>query len=145
MSRVLVIGDPHEPVCHPGYRPWCRYLRNKFKTTKTVIIGDICDHHAISFHAANPMCPGADDERILTKQKIKGWYRDFPKVIITIGNHDARVFGWPSQLVSHLNIYVIIVFNGRLPNGSGWMTSSLTMCSTSTVRLGVDHTRHTMR
>ena len=91
MSRTLVIGDPHEPVCHPGYRPWCRYLRNKFKTTKTVIIGDICDHHAISFHAANPMCPGPDDEYLLTKQKMKAWHRDFPKAIITIGNHDARV------------------------------------------------------
>lgn len=91
MSRVLVIGDPHEPVCHPGYRPWMRYLRNRYKTTKTVIIGDVCDHHAISFHAANPMCPGADDERILTKQKIRGWCRDFPNAIVTIGNHDARV------------------------------------------------------
>lgn len=91
MSRILNIGDPHEPVCHPGYRPFCRDLRRKFKTTKTVIIGDICDHHAISFHAANPMCPGPDDEYILTKQKMKQWYKDFPKAIITIGNHDARV------------------------------------------------------
>jgi len=91
MSRVLVIGDPHEPVCHPGYRAFCRDLRRKFKTTKTVIIGDICDHHAISFHAANPMCPGPDDEYLLTKQKMKLWRKDFPNAIVTIGNHDARV------------------------------------------------------
>ena len=91
MSRVLVIGDPHEPVCHPGYRPWCRDLRRKFKTDKTVIIGDICDHHAISFHAANPQCPGPDDEYLLTKQKMQGWYKSFPNAIVTIGNHDARI------------------------------------------------------
>lgn len=89
--RVLVIGDPHEPPCHPGYRAWVRHLRRKFKTNKTVIIGDICDHHAISFHAANPMCPGPDDEYLLTKQKMQLWYKDFPKAIITIGNHDARI------------------------------------------------------
>lgn len=100
MSRVLDIGDPHEPVTHPAYRPWCRHLRNKYKTTKTVIQGDICDHHAISFHAANPMCPGPDDEYLLTKLKIKGWYRDFPKAIITIGNHDARVI----RLAESVNI-----------------------------------------
>ena len=55
MSKVLVIGDPHEPVSHPGYRRFCKDLRGKYRTNKTVIIGDICDHHAISFHAANPM------------------------------------------------------------------------------------------
>jgi len=91
MSRVLTLFDPHEPVCHPGYRAFGRDLRRKFKTNKTVIGGDICDHHAISFHAANPMCPGPDDEYLLTKQKMKLWYRDFPEAIITIGNHDARI------------------------------------------------------
>lgn len=91
MSRVLVIGDPHEPVCHPGYRAFCRDLGRRFKTNKTVIIGDICDHHAISFHAANPQCPGPDDEYLLTKQKMKLWHKSFPNAIITIGNHDARV------------------------------------------------------
>lgn len=89
--KVLISGDPHEPVTHPGYRPWLRWLRNKHKTTKTVIIGDVADHHAVSFHAANPMCPGADDEYLLTLSKIKQWHKDFPGAYVTIGNHDARV------------------------------------------------------
>lgn len=100
MARVLAVGDPHEPVSHVGYRPWMRHLRNKYKTTKTVIIGDICDHHGISFHASNPMCPGPDDEYLLTRQKIRGWYRDFPNAIVTIGNHDARVL----RLAESVNI-----------------------------------------
>lgn len=91
MSRVLAIGDIHEPVCHPGYRAFCRDLRRKFRTTKTVIIGDILDHHAISFHAANPMCPGPEDEYQLAKKKIRVWHNDFPNAIVTLGNHDARV------------------------------------------------------
>lgn len=100
MSRVLVVGDPHEPVCHPGYRAWCRWMRNKFKCNKTVIIGDIVDHHAVSFHAANPMCPGPDDEYLLTKQQIKLWNKDFPKAYVTIGNHDCRVL----RLAESVNI-----------------------------------------
>jgi len=100
MARVLVIGDPHEPVAHPGYRAFCKALRRKFKTTKTVIIGDICDHHAISFHAANPMCPGPDDEYQLTKQKMRLWHKDFPRAIVTIGNHDMRVL----RLAESVNI-----------------------------------------
>lgn len=91
MSRVLCIGDPHEPVCHPGYRTFCRDLRSKFKTDTTVILGDIVDHHAISFHAANPMCPGPNDEYLLTKQCIQSWHKEFKNAIVTLGNHDVRV------------------------------------------------------
>ena len=98
--RILVCGDPHEPVCHPGYRAFCRDLRSKYKTTKTVIIGDICDHQAISFHANNPMCPGPDNERILIKEKMRLWHKDFPNAIVTIGNHDARVL----RLAESVNI-----------------------------------------
>lgn len=100
MSRVLVIGDPHNPPCHPGYRAFCKDLRRKHKTDTTVIIGDICDHHAISFHAANPMCPGPDDEYQLTKQMMHLWYKDFSDAIITLGNHDRRVL----RLAESVNI-----------------------------------------
>jgi hypothetical protein len=89
--KVLAVGDPHEPVCHPGYRAWCKYLYNKFKCMKVVIIGDIVDHCGISFHAANPMCPGPNDEFLLTYDCIQKWYKDFPNSYVTIGNHDARV------------------------------------------------------
>ena len=100
MSRVLSVGDPHEPVCHPAYLPWCKWLRNKHKCNKIVIIGDIVDHHGISFHVANPMCPGPDDEYLLTKQKIRRWCRAFPSAYVTIGNHDARVL----RLAESVNI-----------------------------------------
>ena len=91
MSRVLVSGDPHEPACHPGYRAFLKDLRRKYKTDQTVIIGDLADFQAISFHAANPHCPGPTDEYVLTKQRIQQWYRDFPNAIALVGNHDARV------------------------------------------------------
>lgn len=91
MSRVLVVGDPHEPVSHPGYLPFCLWLQQKYGCTGTVIIGDIADHQAISFHAANPMCPGPNDEAELTAIAIHKWYKAFPNAKVCIGNHDARV------------------------------------------------------
>lgn len=98
--KILVSGDPHEPVAHPGYLPWLKWLFNKYKCTKTVIIGDIIDNHGISFHAANPNCPGPDDEFLLTQQKIRKWYRAFPNAVVTIGNHDERVL----RLAESVNI-----------------------------------------
>lgn len=89
--RNLVIGDPHEPVSHPGYKAFCQDTAMKYQCDGIVCIGDIADHHAISFHAANPMCPGPNDEAQLTHDALQKWYKLFPDMKITIGNHDARV------------------------------------------------------
>jgi len=63
-------------------------------------MGDIADMQAISFHAANPMCPGPDDEYLLTKNKIQKWHRAFPNALVCIGNHDERVI----RLAESVNI-----------------------------------------
>ncbi len=91
MGNTLGIGDPHEPVSHPGYLPLCQDLQQEYGCDEVVILGDIADHQAISFHAANPMCPGPNDEAALTYEKIQKWYKAFPKAKVCIGNHDARV------------------------------------------------------
>ncbi|HUW48065.1 MAG TPA: metallophosphoesterase [Patescibacteria group bacterium] len=98
--NVLVIGDVHEPATHPGYMAFCKHLRNSFQTNETVIIGDICDNQAISFHASNPECPGPSDEYELTAEKIAKWHKEFPDAYVTIGNHDARVI----RLAESMNI-----------------------------------------
>jgi predicted phosphodiesterase len=91
MSRVLVVGDIHEPVTHPAYLRFIKDLRDKWKPTKVVLIGDVVDHHGISFHAKNPDCPGPKDEMEQTLQGIKKWHREFPEAEVMIGNHDERV------------------------------------------------------
>jgi hypothetical protein len=91
MSRVLVIGDVHEPVGHPGYLSFCQHLAEKWQPNKIVFIGDILDFHGISFHAKNPDCPGPRDETEQAALGVKRWYEAFPKADVMIGNHDERV------------------------------------------------------
>lgn len=91
MSKVLVIGDIHEPVSHPKYMDFCLDLRRKYRTNKTVFIGDIIDNHAISFHAKHPELPGPSDEYELAFEKVQRWYKRFPKAVVLLGNHDLRV------------------------------------------------------
>ncbi len=100
MSRILVIGDIHEPVSHPGYLNFCKDLFYQWDCNCVVFIGDVADSQAISFHAADPQCPGPNDEYILTKQKIQKWNRAFPKAKVCIGNHDERVI----RLAESVNI-----------------------------------------
>jgi hypothetical protein len=100
MARVLVCGDIHEPVSHPGYLQFCLDLYDQWSCDTVVFIGDVADFQGISFHANNPHCPGPDDEYLLTKQKIQLWHKAFPKAKVAIGNHDERVI----RLAESVNI-----------------------------------------
>ncbi len=89
--KCLAIGDLHLPVAHPGYLQFCQDLYDQWDCNQVVFMGDVADMQAISFHAANPECPGPSDEFSLTKQEIAKWAKAFPKARICIGNHDERL------------------------------------------------------
>lgn len=92
MARVLVIGDSHEPASHPGYRAFVIDLAAKYHCNKFIHIGDLVDFHAISRFDPHPEAKGAIDEYELAKKNIAKWYKTFPGLTITQGNHDLRVY-----------------------------------------------------
>ncbi len=98
--KVLAIGDLHLPVAHPGYLQFCKDLYKEWDCDTVVFIGDVADQQAISFHAANPECPGPTDEFALTKQQIAKWHKAFPVAKVCLGNHDMRVL----RLAESVNI-----------------------------------------
>lgn len=89
-SRVLAVGDIHAPATHPGYLDFCKKVKKKYKCNRVVIIGDVADHHVISFHDKHPEAPGAVEEYRKTIEEIQRWYKAFPEADVTIGNHDER-------------------------------------------------------
>ncbi len=91
MSRVLVIGDLHIPWERKGYFQFCRDLYEGWGCDAVVFIGDVVDSHAVSFHKKHPDMPGALQEYKQAKKQVQRWYRQFPKAVVTIGNHDERV------------------------------------------------------
>lgn len=91
MSRVLVIGDTHCPAMHKGYVPFLKKVQKKWKTNKTIHIGDVVDHHCISFHDKHPDNEGAAIEYSKSYTQIAALYSNWPDLVVTVGNHDARV------------------------------------------------------
>jgi len=89
--NVLVIGDTHCPAMHPNYLEFLQDIRSKFKCTKIVHIGDVIDHHCVSFHDKHPDSTGAVDEYDKCCDQTYELYRAFPNTTVCIGNHDARV------------------------------------------------------
>lgn len=91
MSRVLVIGDLHAPATDERYLAFVKKIQDKYLTTKTVFIGDIIDHEAVSFHDKNPELPSALEEYKQASKIVRSFHTAFPNALVCIGNHDIRV------------------------------------------------------
>lgn len=86
--RVGIIGDTHEPYCLEGYLEFCRDTFEEWECERIVHIGDLIDHHALSFHDSEPLLKGAYGELIDAREKLRPWYEAFPKLTMCNGNHD---------------------------------------------------------
>jgi predicted phosphodiesterase len=91
MPRVLVIGDLHFPAEREDYLDFCRDIKKKYKTDTTIFIGDVIDHHAVSFHAKHPEAEAAQQEYGSVMESLKIWRKFFKHASVCIGNHDERV------------------------------------------------------
>jgi metallophosphoesterase superfamily enzyme len=90
-TRVLVIGDLHEPFCLDGYLEFCKeqYLVNN--CNKVVFIGDVIDSHYSSYHESDADGMGGKAELELAINKLRKWYKAFPDADVTLGNHDRII------------------------------------------------------
>ena len=99
-NRVLVIGDLHLPCERDGYLDFCLAIQKKYKTNRTVFIGDVLEHSVISFHDKHPDAPGAKQEYAMMKERLDVWHGHFPNSKVCIGSHDER----PSRLARSVNM-----------------------------------------
>ena len=90
-TRVLAIGDLHEPFSLDGYLDFCKEQYANYNCNKVVFIGDVIDNHYPSYHEADPDGIGGGDELDMAIKKISKWYDAFPNADVTIGNHDRII------------------------------------------------------
>jgi predicted phosphodiesterase len=90
--RVGIVGDLHLPFEHPHYLDFCRDTFRHWKVEHVVFIGDVVDHHALSFFVHDPDGLSASDEASEASVRLRSWQKAFPVAEVAIGNHDARCF-----------------------------------------------------
>ena len=88
MARVGIIGDTHIPYELDGYLEFCKETFDDWEVDTVVHIGDLVDHHALSFHDSEPTLKGANGELEDAREHLKPWYETFPEVVLINGNHD---------------------------------------------------------
>ena len=108
-SRILVIGDLHEPFCLDGYLDFCKETYAKYNCNKVVFIGDVIDSHYSSYHETDADGMGGGEELALTKKRLKRYYDVFDDVDVIIGNHSrlimrkAQTGGVPREWIREYN------------------------------------------
>ena len=90
-SRILVIGDLHEPFCLDGYLEFCKETYLNYNCNRVVIIGDVIDSHYSSYHETDADALGGGDELEQAIKKLSKWYKAFPDADVTLGNHDRII------------------------------------------------------
>ena len=90
-TRVLTIGDLHEPFCLDAYLKHCKEVYAKHNCNRVIFIGDVIDNHYSSYHDTDPDGMGGKDELELAIDKLQRWYKAFPDADVTIGNHDRLI------------------------------------------------------
>ena len=90
--RILAFGCVHLPATHPKALQFCKYIYKKWNCNAVVCLGDLIDGHAVGFWDSDPSLPQVEDEFEMCRIMLKPWIRAFPKLHLTIGNHDARIY-----------------------------------------------------
>jgi metallophosphoesterase superfamily enzyme len=90
-SRVLCIGDLHEPFCLDGYLKFCKDTYKEYNCNRVVFIGDVIDNHFASYHESDSDGMGGKFELEQTVKKLARWYKAFPNADVTLGNHDRII------------------------------------------------------
>lgn len=89
---VGIIGDTHEPFCHPDYRDFCYEVFDRFGVSQIIHIGDEVDNHALSYHENSTEAYDVLRESELAQEQMNKWYETFPDVKVCVGNHSALPF-----------------------------------------------------
>lgn len=108
-GNILVFACVHLPFERPGYLEFLLETKKRFGCETVVCAGDLLDGHSLSYHDHSPDGLSPGDELIQVKEKLQAWYKAFPELYLTYGNHDKIPFrkaftnGLPKTLIRDLN------------------------------------------
>lgn len=85
----LVVSDIHLPFAIDGWLDFIKETHKKFDCDDEIIInGDLWDFHFYSFHTSETDAMSGLDEFDIAKEMTLELVKAFPKVRLTLGNHD---------------------------------------------------------
>lgn len=109
---VLVISDLQIPFQHPYALTFLKQVRDEFKPSLVVCVGDEWDNCALSKYPKDPDGLSAGDEYRKARRASQPYYEEFPNVLICESNHRERLYkrafeaGIPRELIRDTSSYM---------------------------------------
>lgn len=117
-DRVLIISDMHIPYHHKDLLPFLQHLKDKYKPTRVICMGDECDKHSLSYHDSDPDLPSAGDELQRCLPVIAELQKMFPVMDILESNHGSLV--WRKAKTHGVPRHYIKSYNDVLGVSDNW-------------------------
>jgi len=92
VSRVMVLPDMHHPWCHPDGLAFLKAVRDAYKPTHIVCLGDEVDLHSMSRYPKEPDAPNVSREISEAIEALTPFYREFPDMMVCESNHTLRLW-----------------------------------------------------
>lgn len=110
MGKIVgVIPDLHIPGHMKNSLEFIQDSFSDHKVTDVICIGDIVDHHYISFFIPETDALNPEEEAKAARKELKRWAKAFKNMKLCIGNHDAlpkrlaKSMGMPNLFLKSLN------------------------------------------
>lgn len=117
-SAILNIPDLHFPYHHEDSFDFLQAVKEKYKPTRIVCLGDMEDMHAMSYHEHDPDLLSAGSELEETRELIQRLYGMFPRMDILESNHGSLT--WRKAKTHGIPRAYIRDYNDVLRVGPGW-------------------------
>jgi len=105
-ENILVFSDPHLPYEDERMWDFLSDTQRIYKPDRIVCCGDLVDNYHASRYPKDPNHPDSwVNEQELVRKKVQKLRKIFPKMDITLGNHDDRYFskavsaGIPKEII----------------------------------------------
>lgn len=115
---ILFISDLHAPYHHKDSLPFLAKIKEKYKPTRIIGIGDEVDFHALSFHNSDPDLDSAGVELIRAQKTMQQLKKLFPIMDLVHSNHGSMVYR--KAKAAGMPRHVLKPYNEVLGIGEGW-------------------------
>ena len=86
---VLAFSCVHAPCMHKNFIKFLTKIRKKHNCGRVVMLGDLVDWSAISYHEKDVSLPSPVEEYKAAMKQVRQLHKAFPKADILVGNHDV--------------------------------------------------------
>ena len=91
-QTILILSDIQAPYHHPDTIEFCKQIKKKYRPSTVIQIGDLVDNYRFSQYDQAPEADSITTEYFKSRDFISDLGKVFPKMEITIGNHDLRYY-----------------------------------------------------